>query len=93
MDDFNIDSGEAEAIALALQKKVSMIGTDDRNAIRACRILKIDFTTAVAVLIRTFEKKLIDKDEALVKLQKLDSVARYSRAIVEDAQKQIAGGD
>lgn len=29
----------------------------------------------------------------LVKLQKLDSVARYSRAIVEDAQKQITGGD
>jgi len=56
MDDFNIDSGEAEALALALQKKVSVIGTDDRNAIRACRILKIDFTTAVAVLIRTFEK-------------------------------------
>jgi len=93
MDDFNIHAGEAEAIALALQKKVSIIGTDDRNAIRACRILKIDFTSAVAILIRTFEKKLIDRDEALVKLQKLESLARYSRAIIEDAQKQITGGD
>jgi predicted nucleic acid-binding protein len=93
MDDFNIHDGEAEAIVLALRKKVSIIGTDDRNAIRACRILKIDFTTTVAILIRAFEKKLIDKDEALIKLQKLDSIARYSRAIVEDAQKQISGGD
>ena len=93
MDDFNIHDGEAEAIALALLKKISIIGTDDRNAIRACKILKIDFTTAIAILIRTFEKRLIDKDEALIKLQKLDSIARYSRSIIEDARKQIVGGE
>ena len=92
MDDFNIDTGEAEAIILALQEKVSIIATDDRNAIRACKILKIEFTTAIAVLIRAFEKKLIDKDEALIKLRKLELVARYSRAIVEDARKRIEGG-
>jgi len=93
IDDFNIDAGEAEAIVLALKKKGSIIGTDDRNAIRASKILKINFTTAVAILIRTFEKNLIEKNEALVKLQKLESVARYHRAIIEDAKKQIAGGD
>jgi len=92
MDDFNIDTGEAEAIILALQEKVSIIATDDRNAIRACKILKIEFTTAIAVLIRAFEKNLIDKDEALIKLRKLELVARYSRAIVEDARKRIEGG-
>ncbi len=92
MDDFNIDTGEAEAIILALQEKVSIIATDDRNAIRACKILKIEFTTAIAVLIRAFEKKLIDKDEALIKLRKLELVARYSRAIVEDSRKRIEGG-
>ncbi len=92
MDDFNIDTGEAEAIILALQEKVSIIATDDRNAIRACKILKIEFTTAIAVLIRAFEKNLIDKDEALIKLRKLELVARYSRAIVEDSRKRIEGG-
>jgi predicted nucleic acid-binding protein len=91
--DFNIDSGEAEAIVLALKKKGSLIGTDDRSAIRACKILKINFTTAVAILIRIFEKNLIDKKETLIKLQKLERVARYHRAIIEDAQEQIAGGD
>lgn len=92
MEDFAIDAGEAEVLTLALQGKAAIVATDDRNAIRACKILKIDFTNAIAVLIRAFEKKLIDKDEAIIKLQELESVARYNRAIIEDARKHIGGG-
>ena len=94
MDDFHIDSGEsaAIAIALALQEKASLVATDDRNAIRACKFLKMEFTTAIAILIRACEKKLVDKNEALAKLQKLWSIARYSRPIIDDARKQIKGG-
>lgn len=93
MDDFSIDAGEAEALTLAVNKKDAMIATDDRNAIRASKLLKIGFTTAIAILVRTFEKGLIDKEEALIKLQKLESIARYSRVIIEDAQKNIEGSD
>jgi len=92
MDDFHIDAGEAEAIILALREKASLVATDDRNAIRACKALKLDFTTAIAILVRAFENKLIDKAEALIKMQKLASVARYNRAIIEDAVKLIKGG-
>ncbi len=92
MEDFAIDAGEAEALTLALQEKALLIATDDKNAIRACKMLKIDFTTAVAILIRAFEKKLIDKEDALIKLQKLEAVARYKQTIIEDAKKQIEGG-
>jgi predicted nucleic acid-binding protein len=91
-DDFNIDAGEAEALALAIEKKASIVATDDRNAIRACKILKLDFITAVAVLIRAVEKGLIEKDEGLARLHKLQSVGRYSKAIIEDAEQQIQGG-
>jgi predicted nucleic acid-binding protein len=93
MDDFHIDAGEAEAIILALREKASLVATDDRNAIRACKALKLDFTTAVAILIRAFEKKLIDKAEALLKMQKLESVARYKRSIIEEAENLIEGGE
>ena len=93
MGDFHIDAGEAEAVGLALQEKASIVATDDRNAIRACKMLGVNFTTAIAILIRAFEKNLLEKDEALIKLQKLESVARYNRAIIEDARKRIEGGD
>jgi len=91
--DFNIDRGEAEALALAMQEKADLIATDDRNAIRACKMLNIDFVTAVAILVRAHEKYLIDRDETLIKLKKLHSVGRYSRAIIESAEKQIKGDD
>lgn len=38
MEDFNIDEGEAEALILAIQEKAIMVATDDRNAIRACKL-------------------------------------------------------
>lgn len=92
MLDFNIDQGEAEAISLAVQENIRFIATDDRNAIRACKMLKIDFITAIAVLIRAYEKTLIDKNEALLKLQRLGYIGRYSKAIIADAERQIKGG-
>lgn len=92
MQDFNIDIGEAEALILALQEGASLIATDDRNAIRACKMLKLNFVTAIAILIRAFERGLIEKDEALLKLQKLQSFGRYGRAIIDDARKRIEGG-
>lgn len=92
MNDFYIDAGEAEVLTLALEKKATIVATDDRNAIRACKILRKDFTTTIAILIRAFEKNLIEKDEALAKLQKLESVAKYKQIIIEDARRRIEGG-
>lgn len=93
MEDFNIDQGEAEVLILAVQEKATMVATDDGNAIKACKLLKMNFTTAMAFLIRAFEKNLIDQSEALSKLQRLISVGRYSRKIIEDATKRIKGGE
>lgn len=92
MADFNLGSGEAEAITLALQETINIIATDDRNAIRACKMLRLEFITAIAVLIRAYEKRLIDIDEALIKLQKLKFIGRYSKSIIADAEASLKGG-
>lgn len=92
MEDFNIDLGETEALALAVKEKPAIVATDDRNAIRACRMLKIDFISAMAVLIRAFEKNLITRKEAVVKLEKLVFIGRYKKTIIEDAAKVFKGG-
>ncbi len=90
--DFNIDLGEAEAITLALHKKGAVVANDDRNAIRACKLLKIDFITAIAILIRATEKKRFSRSEALLKLEKLQSIGRYKKSIIADAKREIKGG-
>lgn len=92
MDDFNIGIGEAEAILLALRKNIRVVATDDRNAIRACKMLHLEFITAIAFLIRAFEKRFLERDEALIKVQRLSNISRYSKTIIEDAIKQLKGG-
>lgn len=92
IEDFNIDAGEAEVLILSIQEGANTIATDDRNAIRACKMLKINFISAIAFLIRAFQKGFINKEQTLLKLQKLQSCGRYSRAILEDAAKKIKGG-
>jgi hypothetical protein len=53
--------------------------------------LKIDFVTAIGFLIRAAEKKLIKRDEALFKLEKLQIFGRYSLPIIENAKRKIKG--
>ncbi len=48
MDDFNIDSGEAEALILGIQEDTGVVPTDDRNVIKTCKMLKLYFITAIA---------------------------------------------
>lgn len=90
--DFNIYSAEAEAIVFALQKDCKVIATDDRNAIRACKVLGLDFVTAISVLIRAYEKGFLDRAEALSKLERLTIIGRYSKKIINDAKTRITGG-
>ncbi len=92
MEDFSIDVGEAEAITLASEKKAGIVATDDRNAIRACKLLKLEFVTAVSFLMRAVEKGMISRDEGIIKLEKLQSIGRYSKQILDDAAQQIRGG-
>jgi len=87
--DFSLGSGEAEAIALALNKKAQLLGIDDKNGINACKLLGIAFTTAVGILIRSREKGLLEKPEALAKLALLAKHVRYKDSIGEDARLKL----
>jgi predicted nucleic acid-binding protein len=89
--DFHLGHGEAEAIALALENHAQMVATDDRNAIRACKLLRLRFTTAIGILIRSAEKGLLREDEARRSLERLATYGRYQREILEDARRRLGG--
>lgn len=89
--DFRLDPGEASSAVLA-KEMGTVLGTDDAVAIKACKILDISFVTAIHLLIRIYEEKLIDRQQALVKLEKLQRYGRYDSRILEDAVKHIQGG-
>ncbi len=93
MRDFNLGAGEAEAIALALDNKGSIVATDDRNALKACRLLNLEPTTAIAFLLRAREKNLLTKEEALAKLKDLSKYGRYEKTIIAAARNKLNGGN
>ncbi len=90
-DDFSLGKGEAEAIALGITEKAQLIATDDKNGINACKLLQLSFTTAAGILIRSLEKNLISRSDALEKLDRLAHYGRYRNSIIQDARARLEG--
>jgi len=67
------------------------VAIDDKHAINACKLLRIPFTTAVAVLITMHEKGVIQTEEALTKLEALERFGRYKIGIIRDARAKLEG--
>lgn len=88
--DFGLEAGEAAALLLAKEKD-EPLGTDDGPAIKAAKIMGVPFFTAVHVLLELYEKRRINQEAALAKLERLQKVGRYSAQILEDARKRIKG--
>jgi len=87
--DFSLGKGEAEAIALALTEKVQLLGIDDKNGINACKLLGLAFTTAMGILVRSREKGILERPDALARLAVLEEYGRYKDSIIEDARLRL----
>jgi predicted nucleic acid-binding protein len=85
MKDFTIDRGETEVIFLAHCEGNAIVATDDRNAIRACRMLNLGYITALSIVISLCEHGAISREEAILKLEQLQRIGRFSKSIMEDA--------
>ena len=80
--ELGLGTGEAEAIALAVAKGAQLVATDDKKAIDACKLVRIPFTTALAVLVRMYEKGIVGQQEAVLKLSVLEREGRYKKSMI-----------
>jgi len=83
MTQFRVDMGEAAAYILFDNKKHKAILTDDGELIKLCKLQRISFICAMAIIIRLFEKKRISKEETMNKLEELHKIGRYSEKVYE----------
>lgn len=90
VNNYNINQGEAEAIALFLEKKADIIAVDDHKAINICRIMKIPFMTPLSFIIYLLRKKLITKNKAKLKIQLLYQFGRYKDQIIIEALNEVS---
>ncbi|MBI2110619.1 hypothetical protein HYT51_02470 [Candidatus Woesearchaeota archaeon] len=84
LKNFKFSAGEAQAIALTIQEN-SILGTDDREAIKACKVYGISFITALGFLIKISQDKKISKEDASIKIEQLKSIGYYSENIILNA--------
>ena len=89
MSSFRLDAGEAAAYALFDSSKHQAILTDDGELIKLCRLEKITFICAMAIVVNLFESKKLSKLEALEKLKKLREEGRYSEKIYEHFKSEV----
>jgi len=87
--DFKLHSGEAETIVLCVENGFCLIGTDDFNAMKACVVLNVPFTSAIEILLKLNQKNILTGEETLAKLGQLEYYGRYSGEIIEDAKNRV----
>lgn len=91
--DFRLGPGEAEALAFALEQEeaAAVVATDDRNAIRACKVLRLGFVTSLGVLVRSVEKGLLTGEDGKRYLRGLASHGRFRPMLIEEVLQQMEG--
>jgi predicted nucleic acid-binding protein len=87
--DMSLGAGEAEAVALAMRMRADLVATDDRHGINACRLVKVPFTSALAILVRMFQNGVLSREEAVEKLAILEREGRYKRALISAARAHL----
>ena len=86
---FNIG---AEVYPLELARnRGHLFATDDKAAIKACKVFGVEFTTAIDFLIRAYERGELDQELALEKLTQLEKYGRYGNSIIEYAKGKLGG--
>jgi len=90
--DFRIEAGEAQALWLGKRLGVPL-AVDDGPMIKACKVLGVQFVTAIHFLVNLRARGKLELPLALAKLDALAVYGRYSRKIIEDATQRLKGGN
>jgi predicted nucleic acid-binding protein len=86
---FDLDAGEATAIALALEDSNTLLVMDDLKGRKVARLLNITLTGSIGVIVKAKQRGIISSIKPLLdELQKTDF--RASDKVIDEAYK-IAG--
>jgi len=82
-NEFNIQHGEAEALALYWQEKADLLATDDDNVRRKKRILDIRVIGTPAIILKLYNKEIINKEKTLSSIENLREISWFSNALLD----------
>jgi len=89
---FNIQGGEAEAVALYWQENADYLATDDDNVRKKKEILKLNLLGTPSILLLLYRQKVIKKEKCLEAIQKLKRIGWFNNMIIDKMTMEIENG-
>ncbi len=72
-NEYFLDLGEAQAIALCVQEKADYFLTDDLEAREVAKRFKLEVHGTIGIILRAFREKILTKKEAVEKIRELQT--------------------
>jgi predicted nucleic acid-binding protein len=87
----DLDLGESQAIALALQEEADCFITDDLDARRVAKNYNLEVHGTVGIILRSFRENMIDRTTTIKKIQELRSKSTLfiTSDLIEQVIKEI----
>ena len=92
-EEFNIQGGEAEAVALYWQEKGDYISTDDDNVRQKSTLLDIKVIGTPAIILNLYKKNLIEKKKFEESLSTLREIGWFSNTVIDKILMEVQKWD
>jgi len=89
MRDFNLGAGEAETLALVMEKQCEAIITDNKQGRKSAFIHGLNLIGSVDVISALYRLKLIDEDKAAEGLKRLREFGWFHDYLIDKALEDI----
>ncbi len=86
---FNIDGGEAEAVALYWQEKAGLLATDDDNVRGKKELLKLRLIGTPAILLSLFNDKKIGAEKTKEAVRKLRKIGWFGGEVLDKVLREV----
>ena len=92
LNQFNIQGGEAETIALYWKEKAGLIATDDDNVRKKKALLNIRVVGTPVIVLKLYKKKIISKDKLEQCVSELRNIGWFSNAVLDKILMEVKNG-
>ena len=89
MEDFNIGAGEAETLALAIEKQCDVVITDNKQGRKTALVYGLNLAGSIDAIIALYKSKRINKDKAKNGLKKLKEFGWFHEYLIDKSLEEI----
>lgn len=82
-EEFNIQKGEAETLALYWEEKAEYIATDDDNVRKKSLLLNMRVIGTPAIVLKLYKENLMEKEKFVHSLLELRKIGWFSDAVID----------